>query len=46
VLEARGLACHDDHRGIVLACSDRAQLEEWLVRAVHVRDVDDLLAPS
>jgi hypothetical protein len=24
----------------------RAQLEDWLVRAVHVRDADELLAPS
>lgn len=46
VLEARGLVATDDHRAIVLACSDRVQLEEWLVRAVHVHDVDDLLAPQ
>lgn len=42
VLEARGLACDDDHRAIVLACSDRTQLEDWLVRSVHVRDADEL----
>jgi hypothetical protein len=30
---------------VILACTDRAQLEDWLVRAVHVRDADDLLAP-
>ena len=46
VLEARGLACDADHRAIVLACSDRAKLEDWLVRAVQVRDADELLAPS
>lgn len=42
VLEARGLAVGDDQQAAVLACSDRAQLEDWLVRAVHVRDVDEL----
>jgi hypothetical protein len=46
VLEARGLACDAEHRAIVLACSDRAQLEDWLMRAVHVRDADELLAPA
>ena len=43
VLEARDLAPTDDHRAIVLACSDRVQLEDWLVRAVHAHDVDELL---
>ena len=46
MLEARGLACDDDHRAIVPAYSDRAQLEDWLVRAVYVRDADELLAPA
>jgi hypothetical protein len=46
VLEARGVAGDTDHRAIVLGCSDRARLEEWLVRAVHVRDADELLAAS
>jgi len=31
---------------IVLACSELAELEDWLVRAVHVCDADELLAHS
>lgn len=46
VLEARGIAIDDDHRATVLACGERAQLEDWLVRAVHVRDVDELFDHS
>ncbi|MBC8068159.1 MAG: hypothetical protein IAG13_07485 [Deltaproteobacteria bacterium] len=44
VLEARGLPISDDHRAIVMACSDRDQLEDWLARAVHVDDVETLFA--
>jgi hypothetical protein len=44
VLEARGLPISDDHRAIVLACSDQAQLEEWLTLAVHLDDVETLFA--
>ncbi|HWB78866.1 MAG TPA: hypothetical protein VG755_28085 [Nannocystaceae bacterium] len=46
VLEARGLPIDDDHRAIVLACSDRTQLEDWLARAVHARDIAELLASA
>lgn len=46
VLEARGLVCDDSLCAAILSCTERAQLEDWLVRAVHVREADDLLATS
>jgi hypothetical protein len=44
VLEARGIPVGDDQRATVLACSDRAVLHRWLIRAATVGSADDLFA--
>jgi hypothetical protein len=44
VLEARGIRVGDDQRAAVLACSDRAVLHGWLVRAATVDTGEDLFA--
>ena len=42
VLEARGLRISDEVRRRVLACTDAAQLEDWIRKAVTVASVDEL----
>jgi hypothetical protein len=42
VLEARGVRVPDEARARILACSDGAQLDAWIRKAVSVPTVDDL----
>ena len=42
VLEARGLRASDEARSRILACTDSAQLEAWIRKAVSVTSVDEL----
>lgn len=43
VLDARGLSISDAQRARILACSDAAILDTWLVRATHATRVEDVL---
>jgi hypothetical protein len=43
VLEARGLAVPEDVREVVLACTDLAQLDTWLRRALAADSIDDVI---
>jgi predicted transposase YdaD len=43
VLEARGLSVEGAPRHRLLACTDLAQLERWLSRAVKVQSIKELL---
>ena len=45
ILGARYLALSDEQRARIEACSNVAQLDRWIVRAVTAASVDDLLAP-
>jgi hypothetical protein len=42
VLEARGLRTSDEARARILACTDVAQLDTWIRKAVTVGSVDEL----
>jgi hypothetical protein len=42
ILDARGLSVSDAHREQILACSDEAQLDVWLRRALTIDRVDAL----
>ena len=42
VLEARGLRASDEARVRILACTDSAQLEAWIRKAVSITSVDEL----
>jgi hypothetical protein len=42
VLQARGLQVSDEVRGRVLGCTDVAQLDAWVRKAVSVTSVDEL----
>jgi len=42
VLEARGLRASDEARARILACTDSAQLEAWIRKAVAITSVDEL----
>jgi hypothetical protein len=42
VLEARGLRPSDEARARIVACTDSAQLEAWIRKAVSVASVDEL----
>lgn len=42
ILEARGLLIHDKARARILACSDTAQLDAWVRKAISVAAVDEL----
>jgi hypothetical protein len=42
LLEARGLRASDEARARILACSDGAQLDAWIRKAVSVATVDEL----
>ena len=42
VLEARGLRASDEARVRILACTDSAQLEAWIRKAVAITSVDEL----
>jgi hypothetical protein len=42
VLQARGLQVSDEVRGRVLACTDVAQLDAWVRKAVSVTSVEEL----
>jgi hypothetical protein len=45
ILGARHLALSDEQRARIEACSNVAQLDRWIVRAVTAASADDLLAP-
>ncbi|MFE8605267.1 RpnC/YadD family protein [Archangium violaceum] len=42
VLEARGLLMDEQSRQRIAACSDLAQIERWLLKAVSVQSVQEL----
>jgi hypothetical protein len=44
VLDARGLSANEAQRERILACSELAQLERWIRRAVTIADVAELFA--
>jgi len=46
VLDARGLVVKQAARQRILACTDPAQLEFWLRRAVSVRSTEELFEPE
>jgi hypothetical protein len=41
VLEARGLRASDEARARILACTDVAQLDAWIRKAVSVTSADE-----
>lgn len=43
LLEARGLAVTDEQRARILACTDRASLERWIVAAVSAESTDEAI---
>ncbi|OJT24999.1 hypothetical protein BO221_11470 [Archangium sp. Cb G35] len=45
VLEARGLLMDEQSRQRIAACSDLAQIERWLLKAVSVQSVQELFEP-
>ncbi len=42
VLEARGLRVSDEARARILACTDAAQLDAWVRKAITITSVDEL----
>ena len=46
VLDRRGVPVSDEQRERILTCSDLAQLEGWLDRAVTARTVDEVFATA
>jgi hypothetical protein len=46
VLEARGLVVKQRARQRILACTNSAQLDLWLRRAVSVRSTEELFEPA
>jgi hypothetical protein len=42
VLEARGLPASAETRARILACTDDAQLDAWIRKAVGITSVDEL----
>jgi hypothetical protein len=43
ILKARGLRLTDEQHGLVTACLDAGQLEQWLDRAATATSVDEVL---
>ena len=44
VLSARGFVVDSDTRATVLACTDAAQLQHWITRAVTAASLADVLS--
>lgn len=42
VLEVRGIAMSETERQEILCCRDLAQLDRWLVRAIHASSIDEI----
>jgi hypothetical protein len=42
MLEARGLRVSDEARARILACTEAAQLDAWVRKAVSVGSIDEL----
>jgi Uma2 family endonuclease len=46
IIEARDLPCPDDARGRILACTDVATLQRWVLRVATSSSVEEALKPA